>query len=308
MTKNWIPQSEAPASPKETLPTMYDLPSENPEEPGLPDEFHDLQPELLSRTFRCQYYPSEEVFIGTDLNLYYDVRHPQWYKRPDWFLVVGVPRLYEGTDIRSSYVIWQEGVNPFVIVELLSPTTAKDDLGDNLEQESEASRRVAGNSDKIQLHDSNKTSNSSSELTHQTIPSKWEVYEQRLRVPYYLVFSRYTNQIRFFKLVGAGYQEQGILADPPQIWIPELDIGVGLWWGEYAGITRNWLRWCDGSGNWLLTDTEQEREAKEQAQQQVKQIVVNLLKSGMDIEQVANITGLDREEIRELAGESDGSR
>ncbi|WP_229424136.1 Uma2 family endonuclease [Moorena producens] len=124
-----------------------------------------------------------------------------------------------------------------------------------------------------------------------------EVYQQRVRVHYYIVFSRYTNQIRFFKLIGAGYQEQGILAEPPQIWIPELDIGVGLWWGEYAGITRNWLRWCDGSGNWLLTDTEQERAAKEQAQQQVKQIVVNLLKSGMDVEQVANITGVDRDEV-----------
>jgi len=25
-------------------PTMYDLPSEDPQEPGLPDEFHSLQP------------------------------------------------------------------------------------------------------------------------------------------------------------------------------------------------------------------------------------------------------------------------
>lgn len=29
---------------------MYDLPSEDPEESGLPDEFHDLQPQLLSRS------------------------------------------------------------------------------------------------------------------------------------------------------------------------------------------------------------------------------------------------------------------
>ena len=30
-------QTNPPVSPKETLPTMYDLPSEDPEEPGLPD-------------------------------------------------------------------------------------------------------------------------------------------------------------------------------------------------------------------------------------------------------------------------------
>ena len=32
---------------KTRLPTMYDLPSEDPEEPGLPDEFHYYQPQLL---------------------------------------------------------------------------------------------------------------------------------------------------------------------------------------------------------------------------------------------------------------------
>lgn len=32
-----VEQSDPPLSPRETLPTMYDLPSEDPEEPGLPD-------------------------------------------------------------------------------------------------------------------------------------------------------------------------------------------------------------------------------------------------------------------------------
>nr|NCR54888.1 Uma2 family endonuclease [Microcystis aeruginosa L211-07] len=33
-----IPQSDPPLSPRQSLPTMYDLPSDNPLEPGLPDE------------------------------------------------------------------------------------------------------------------------------------------------------------------------------------------------------------------------------------------------------------------------------
>lgn len=45
-----VPQTDPPRSPRETLPTMYDLPSESPAEPGLPDEFHDHQPDLLSVT------------------------------------------------------------------------------------------------------------------------------------------------------------------------------------------------------------------------------------------------------------------
>ena len=119
-SKTSFPHTEPPLSPRKTLPTMYDLPSEDPEEPGLPDEFHDLQPELLSRTFRSPLYPENRVFSGTDMNLYYDVRHPLWHKRPDWFLVLDVPRLYDDTDLRMSYVIWQEGISPFVVVELLT--------------------------------------------------------------------------------------------------------------------------------------------------------------------------------------------
>lgn len=94
---------------------MYDLPSEDPKEPGLPNEFHDLQSQLLSATLRLSNYSRDKIFTGTDLKLYYDVRHPQWYKRPDWFLVMGVSRLYDGIDLRSSYVIWQERVAFFMV-------------------------------------------------------------------------------------------------------------------------------------------------------------------------------------------------
>jgi Uma2 family endonuclease len=78
---------------------MYDLKSEDPDEPGLPDEFHDLQAQFLSITFRPPHYLASRVFSASDMNLYYDVRHAQWYKRPDWFGVVGVPRLYDDVDI-----------------------------------------------------------------------------------------------------------------------------------------------------------------------------------------------------------------
>lgn len=93
-------QTDPPRPPQEVLPTMYDLPSEDPEEPGLPDEFHDLQPQLLRESFNPPNYPADQIFVATDLNLYYDVRHLNWYKRPDWFAVVGVPRLYQGWDLR----------------------------------------------------------------------------------------------------------------------------------------------------------------------------------------------------------------
>ena len=72
-----VEQTEPPRSPRDTLPTMYNLPSENPEEPGLPDEFHALQPQLLSRTCRPPQISAQQMFTGADMNLYYDVRHPR---------------------------------------------------------------------------------------------------------------------------------------------------------------------------------------------------------------------------------------
>jgi Uma2 family endonuclease len=227
-----VEQTDPPRSARETLPTMYDLPSENQEEPGLPDEFHDFQPELMRRTFRPPNHSPDRIFTGSDMNLYYDVSHPNWYKRPDWFAVVGVPRLYDGRDLRMSYVIWQEGIRPFVVVELLSPGTEDEDLGQ--------SARAAGEP-----------------------PTKWEVYERILGVPYYVVFNRYTNQLRVFALKAGRYQE--LQLSEPRVWMPELELGLGLWVGEYQGIHRLWLRWYDAGGNWIPTAEEREALAQQQA-------------------------------------------
>jgi Uma2 family endonuclease len=246
-----IEQVDPPRPPRETLPTMYDLPSEDPEEPGLPDEFHDLQPQLLNRTLHLSGYSPDRCFTASNLNLYYDVHHPLWHKRPDWFLAVDVPRLYQGTELRRSYVVWQEGQSPRVVVEFLSPGTEAEDLG--------------------RFAEATPPSTSHPEPTDEATliekpPGKLAVYEDYLRVPHYLVYSRYTRQLRYFKLVGGQYQPQPLAQAAPLIWLPDLAIGLGLWQGEFAGISGDWLRWCDREGTWLLTDTEQAEWAKAQEQ------------------------------------------
>jgi Uma2 family endonuclease len=228
-------QSDPPLSPRETLPTMYDLPSENPEEPGV-DQFHSFQSELLWLTFCPVNFSRDRVFSACDLNLYYDVHHQNWYKRPDWFGVVGVPRLYDGEDLRLSYVIWQEGISPTIAVELLSPSTEKEDLGENRHSRN-------GSDDKP--------------------PGKWEVYEQILRIPYYVVFSRYTDQMRVFHLQGGRYREMTLTE--PKVWIDEIGLGLGLWQGEYKSNNRLWLRWYDAENNWIPTDAELATSAEQRA-------------------------------------------
>ncbi len=272
-----ILQDDPPRSPKETLPTMYDLPSEDPEEPGLPDEFHDLQPQLLSRTLRLTDYARGEYFTASDLNLYYDVKHPLWHKRPDWFLVVNVPRLYEGHDLRRSYVIWQEGRSPEVVVEFLSPGTESEDLG--------------------RFHPEKPPSVSTQALRSKP-PEKLEVYEEYLRVPHYIVYSRYTQRLFYFKLVGGCYVEQAIQSQNPRLWLDDLGIGLGIWEGAFDEVFSHWLRWCDRDGNWLQTDTEQAQLEMGQMQAQLYQAARNLLETGMEITQVAEILGLSEWQIQ----------
>jgi Uma2 family endonuclease len=215
-----IEQTDPPRSPRETLPTMYDLPSEDPEEPGLPDEFHDLQPQLLSRTLCLAHYDSNNYFTASDLNLYYYLRRPLWYKRPDWFLAVNVPRLYDQTDFRRSYVIWQEQQPPHVVVEFLSPSSEAEDLGRFYQTSQSPSptplEAIASDSD--------------------TPPDKLRVYEQFLQVPHYIVYSRHTQQLRYFQLMGGQYQEQQMSPSNPMIWLSSLEIGLGIWQGEFEGI------------------------------------------------------------------------
>jgi Uma2 family endonuclease len=211
----------------------YDLPSDDPQEPGLPDEFHALQPQLLSATLQFTSVPQDQVFTASDLNLYYDLNHSTWYKRPDWFAVVGVSRLYAGQDLRMSYVIWDEKVSPWIVVELISPGTAMSDLGE-LEREQNGT------------------------------PTKWQVYEQLLQVPNYVVYDRYKGNLHVFKLVDGLYQRQTPAANGYRF--DELGIGLGLWEGEYLGFTRPWLRWYDAQGNWILTEAEQERQQRAEAE------------------------------------------
>ncbi|MFM6685764.1 MAG: Uma2 family endonuclease, partial [Dolichospermum sp.] len=90
---------------------------------------------------------------------------------------------------RWSYVIWQEGLAPFLIVELLSPGTEAEDLG-----------QIPRNPNKP--------------------PRKWEVYEQYLRSPYYVIFDRYENRLRVFQLMGIKYQ--AVELTEPKFWFPEL--------------------------------------------------------------------------------------
>jgi Uma2 family endonuclease len=105
-------------------------PTDLPYEDGVPLEtnWHRLQINLLADNIRQLWPGRSDYFAGGNMFVYYSmgqVRNRD-YKGPDFFVVKGV----DGLKDRKSWIAWDEdGRLPNVIVELLSPTTAKADLG-----------------------------------------------------------------------------------------------------------------------------------------------------------------------------------
>lgn len=246
-----------PPSPKETMPTMYDLPSELIGESGLPDEFHCIQADLLTETCQPTNYQTSEILLASDLNLYYDPRNPSWYKRPDWYMVLGVTNTNQQEDLRLSYVVWQEGIDPFLVVELLSPGTEQEDLGQTLREVNKP-------------------------------PTKWEVYQQILRIPYYVIYDRYENNFRSFKLNGTRYEPVNLSDN--HFWLEEIKMGLGLWQRNYQNTEGLWLRWYNNNG-WLPTlaeKAENERQRAESERLRADKLAAKLRDLGIDPDSLVN--------------------
>ncbi|MGB0563916.1 MAG: Uma2 family endonuclease, partial [Spirulinaceae cyanobacterium] len=169
-----------------------------------------------------------------------------------------------------SYVIWQEGVSPYLVVELLSPGTEAEDLGQT-------------------LRDIDKP------------PNKWQVYEQILRIPFYVVYDRKQNNLRVFRLEGHRYRELEVSFD--QIWLDELGLGLGLWQGKYQGVEGKWLRWYDEQKVCIPTHAERAEQEKQRADtlaQNQQESVIRLLEMGLTVEQVAAALVLPVETVEHL--------
>jgi hypothetical protein len=217
-------------------------------------------------------------------------------------------------------VIWQEGESPYVVVEFLSSGTEQEDLerfyspASNVPDPgavADSDRRSEEASTLANAETQTNGTTSSPAQQRAKPPAKLTVYEEYLRVPHYIVYSRYTQQLRYFKLEGGRYQEQPLHVAHPHIWLADLEIGLSLWNGEFEEVPGHWLRWCDRDGNWLLTDTEQahlEKEQahleREQAQAQLHQAAQNLFASGMTMEQTAKILGLSEAQVEIFFQES----
>jgi Uma2 family endonuclease len=103
-------------------PTQKDLPSDD----GKPMETqrHKMQMDILIETLYPWLEDRSDGYVGGNMFLYFSLAQVrnQDFQGPDFFAVLGVPK-----GERLSWVVWEEGKAPNVIIELLSPSTAAKD-------------------------------------------------------------------------------------------------------------------------------------------------------------------------------------
>ncbi|MDK2462543.1 hypothetical protein QHH11_26075, partial [Aphanizomenon sp. PH219] len=67
------------------------------------------------------------------------------------------------------------------------------------------------------------------------------------------------------------------------VWLEEAELGLGLWEGEYQGLTRQWLRWYDQENNWLLTPEEREKQRADLAEAELAKLRQLIAEQGINL-------------------------
>jgi Uma2 family endonuclease len=178
-----------------------------------------------------------QMLIASNFGLVATLNQKTIVKAPDWLYIPNVFPLGEGV-IRRSYTPNLEGDPVAIVMEFLSDT----EMGEY--------------------------------SVRPTYPyGKLYFYEQILSVPIYAIFDPYEPRLE----VRCLQENQYVLQEPTEegrYWIPELNLFLGIWYGERLGSTAYWLRWWDGAGTMLLWSAEQalvERQRAEQERQRAEQ-------------------------------------
>ncbi|MFM7888823.1 MAG: Uma2 family endonuclease [Pseudanabaena sp.] len=174
-------------------------------------------------------HPDGQYCIGQDSGIYWRLMEPpeKGAEAPDWFYVPNVSPLLDG-EYRRSYVLWKEFIAPLIVIEFVSGN---------------------GNEER------DRTPPSATEKA-----GKFWVYEQAIRIPFYVIFDGFRDSLEAYHLVDGRYVKMQP-NDREHFAISPMGVELGLKFED--GVA--WLRWWDDAGNLLLTGDERaiaEKEAR----------------------------------------------
>jgi len=211
--------TESAVIPEEWQPSMppTDLIFDDGE--PLESNRHRIAMNLLIDSFKHHWAERTNFFAGGNMFLYYSTKQVRNrdFRGPDFFVVLDV----DNDPTRLGWVAWEEeGRYPDVIIELLSNSTAKVDLGVK------------------------------KDLYEQVFKTK----------DYFVFHPFQPSSFQGWHLdVDRGYQPL-ILNEQNRLWCQTLELWLGPWEGVIQGDATVWLRFYDAAGNLVLLPDEAERQ------------------------------------------------
>lgn len=225
--------------PTPSLPTEEDLPCSD--EQPVDNELQLLVPFLLRAILALAWADRQDWFFGVNIGLYHTVGEPAI--GPDALLSLGAERVRANGKLRLSYVVWQEGVMPQWVLEVVSQKRGG---------EYEVDRSRKDRKGKL-------------------------IRYAELGIPYYTIYNPQHwrrdkhDPFEVYRLVDGVYQRQ--LGNP--VWMPEIGLGIGTVQGTYSGYTQEWLVWYNQQGkpypapeNVIQQERQQWRQERQRAEQE----------------------------------------
>lgn len=183
---------------------------------------HRIAMNTLIESLQQFWQGKDDYFVGGNMFVYYSsqqVRNRD-YKGPDFFVVLNV----DGSRPRQGWVVWdEEGRYPDVIIELMSPTTASNDLGHK--------KDIYQNTFK----------------THN----------------YFVFDPFEAESLQGWSLNSENLYESIIPDERGFLWSQTLGLWLGIWEGTIQRETGIWLRFYDSQGNLVLLPSEAEAQRAE---------------------------------------------
>ncbi len=206
-------------------PTHLDL----PETDGLPvdNDYQPNQGHLLTSAIRPRLdvaHPAGDFAIGEDTGIYWKTTTDplQGCKAPDWFYVSGCRPIPPG-EFRRSYVLWDEGVAPTLVVEFVSGSGSEE-------------------------HDDTPVS------------GRYWVYRRGVRAANYAIHDPIRETLEVFRLNGVDYRP--VVANAAGVFeIPEMGVALGHWNGRYGTHELTWVRFFENDGRLIPHEGEVADEA-----------------------------------------------
>jgi Uma2 family endonuclease len=234
-----------------------------PETDGKPVEntYQPFQSALLTGVLTPvldRLHPDGNYLAASDTGIYWRrTKDPlEGCRAPDWYYIANVPRLLDG-EFRRSYVIWEEVISPFLVIEYVS--------GDGSEERD--ATPYAG---------------------------KFWIYERAIKAEYYVIWDPFRVELEVYERVHGLYRRMTPNTDG-RYRILGMGVEFGVWNGTYQGLPADWLRaWENGRlvptpeelADVQTQRAEAEKQRAEAEKQRAEKLAAKLRELGVDPDSV----------------------